>query len=296
MDVLRAIEKNLSGILLEQLQQRERSISSSNTPKYTYRETNPDVAIQVITEPGKTQIGQQEVDRKSENSFRNRSLCVQWCLFGVTVFAFLAAAYYAWVADRTLTQIKQQTAATIEMAKSASGQLNSTKEAMKDAGQSFLIQERPWVGVTGYHTENNMVNPLNGSVGPGIQVDLLNAGKSPAFNVRPDVQLAIVDKKPVNPPSQHVDWAKEYGSSGSAAILPGKTAKSGFGILEYGMTEKDIPQLGVNKFLCVYGKIEYTDIFAKDTRRTTFCAIWYPGSPPAVPAGFTACKNGNDIK
>ena len=71
-------------------------------------------------------------------TFQNRSLLVQWCLFGATTAAFIAAAVYAGIAykqkitmDRTFAEVKKQTNAAQDSTTAAQNAVTQSSRLMK---------------------------------------------------------------------------------------------------------------------------------------------------------------------
>jgi hypothetical protein len=234
-----------------------------------------DGASQPTTDPANKKIG--------PNPWLEFAVQCALCLF--TLGAFIAAAYYAYTADQTLTSIRQQTAyagsgaqGTIDAANAAavgaSGTIlaaNAARKSADVADRSLEVTERPWIDVN--VTINSVLSVSEKSVAVNIITQAHNIGHSVAAGVIMRSKMVLF-KEPRNTP---VDAQKEMckeaagilGKEGSAAetIFPDKSGvkwNGGFSA----STDNMNPMTVIVPYLV--GCVDYGSVITKHRYQTGF--------------------------
>ncbi|MBV9679272.1 MAG: hypothetical protein JO185_23245 [Acidobacteriaceae bacterium] len=145
LGTLRSIEEQLRCLteVLKPNQEHENSTSSDTSTGKKQTEPGPIITVHAITKLGDTDAKKQDADRYANNTFQQKSLFVQWCLFAATFAAFAAAAIYALIAKQ---------------------QLATMTETLEEAHIQNVAQQRALLGVDGGH-----IALLGGKVGIRIK-------------------------------------------------------------------------------------------------------------------------------
>jgi hypothetical protein len=264
--------------LLGPHEQSENSVGLSNPIEERTQPTSRFV-VRTIAEPGTAEARQREVDRKSANAFRRKSLVVQWCLFVATLLAFLAAAYYARIAKQqaeimheTLIEVQRQTVA-------AEKSLRATQQALNVTRENFRQDQRPYVWLTNDIGPFQRVSTsIGGALGGRLAFNFhfTNYGKSPAINCSVESHIGLGRGG-----GERILWSKLDPKSGSI-LPPGKTDFN-TAFSEQAITNETwekINTIGRIEYVTVRGRFQY---FALDGTMYSgeFCVERSPSLGPA---------------
>lgn len=80
-------------------------------------------------------------------------------------------------------------------ANAASNSASAAIEANKINRDNFLADHRPWLGPSGAPNFVAPLSPVKGGYTTGVEINILNAGRSPAFKVHVVAELYLMDPK-----------------------------------------------------------------------------------------------------
>ena len=199
-------------------------------------------------------------------------------LLGVTVYF----ARLQWI------EMRDATLATKKAATAAETAANVASQALKESGNQFKIDERPYL-IKEYirlAAKPAMNEKLYG------EVLWKNTGKTPALRARIQLKIDVLDKEP-NTPLEWLNNAKkqkarnEIGSTlGRSSFLSGDNP---LGPVDYGKIKTK------KSHVYIFGAISYADIFG-GTHETFVCARYDPDSVNELYLWPCEGEHANDVK
>jgi hypothetical protein len=270
----------------EPIQQKTPTPSGSDKPNKKSDQRQPPLPIQTDAAPeSRSALTKYEVPHKTEKTRWDKAK--PW----VELAGVILLAIYTGFTIRMYYVNKRAADAAEKAANAAKSAAETAADSLAQSKTAFEIDERAWVGVVSVESLRDITNDS----APGFAVAFVNAGKSPAFNLRSDVQVYVASTLPETSPSHHTPYQTR---GGTTTVLPGKEGKTGYGILDHNLSIEEVTAIahGV-KFICIYGTLTYADIFTTDKapRITRFCSVYYPGNK-TVRWGVKACLKDNEMQ
>jgi hypothetical protein len=267
--------------------EKERRIPQAQVP--TTKDHIPDAIgiLRDITNRLDAFVGEQKRENQKTTTFQKKYLHIQWLLFWATAAAFVAAAVYAGIAklqkdvmNDTLTEVRKQSG----YAEVSSG---AAQEALKLARENFRQDERPYIALS----ELPPGTPNSGKVGihegrVRVLLPIQNYGRSPAIDTASFGKVAIG-----NDQIQRINF--DLPTSQDIGIVPPGLFPPISAFSEPVSSPDDMKQPMV-----IYGRIDYTDIFASPKPRYSlfFCQAANVEVTVVPSYAMQACKGKNYTK
>lgn len=154
----------------------------------------------------------------------------------------------------------------------------NTKTTIRNAKESFMAEQRAWVGLGQYRIDNfNDKDPFK------MSLPWVNSGKTPAVMTETGVAYSISPSRLTGPPAGH-----KYMFEKASAIAPA-------GIYVTNIANAAIPPkfAAINDgtlWLYFFGLFRYRDVHIQIVHSTTFC-LYYS----TMTKTMAFCDNGNDM-
>jgi hypothetical protein len=231
------------------------------------REPRSQATLNIYTKRTNAEMHEIEEERRSNQSFRDRSLTVQWCLFTATMLAFGAAIWYASIAsgqkvtmDRTLNEIVRQTGFADKASKGATDSAKSAQDAIMLARDNFTQDQRPYI----WNTNNGLGGPefvlSPNTIPPTGQIvwnfHYTNYGRSPAYNLIAHSLMRVGIAQP---------FRESYGSQGVHFIgipMPPNSEQFGTAVSFPSTTRDEYDRLlRIDNAIAIRVHMEYSDAY-----------------------------------
>lgn len=149
-------------------------------------------------------------------------------------------------------------------------QLDIMRNTIAENRRIFYVGERAYIGIVQIRAS---LIPANGQK-PTIQIEIINGGRTPAWNVRMRIRMNIED--PTEDKSREYLETAEHNETQEIAriILPSRgvniPVEAGFSVTH----QMSIEVMGLSKFF-VRGEFYFTDI-SESEQSWPFCFVWIP--------------------
>jgi hypothetical protein len=172
---------------------------------------------------------------------------LQWCALSDTLRETKKLAIVANI----------QANAAAESAKAAQDANDLARQAQKKAQDLVADADRPWIGV-------HRITLVDFAPGKktGVQLDILNSGKTPGLTILPKISIRIIEGLPSQPPDQ--TWPISYQSQ--AILFPNQTMQFPISLPDPLSADKFDHLASGTVSLIVWGTITYTDRFNGPTQ------------------------------
>lgn len=157
-------------------------------------------------------------------------------------------------------------------------QWDAMKAALKETRISRELENAAFVGIK----SGKLDEPLHVGTSQKITIIILDSSRTPAFNLNVQQDWALRASEPPDLTPRPMDQPARKGT-----VTPGVDSAIHFWIPN--LTAQDVDDItNFRKFIYVFGKIEYDDIFGNH-HWTNFCLQQHPTTQD-----MDVCVNGND--
>jgi len=232
----------------------------------------PEQAPSQIATPGPQQNEANDLNTFEKDMSKFERSVVRLTIIGIAVAAITGAIFYGQFCEMSNqtgllnSQAQQAVADSVEASKKADRQIKAVEANVAAIKEQMLVGERAWLG---FGNARRFSIPQTG--GFGLEFDLVNTGKTPAFikSFRKTSRFFDGNRSelPIHPPYGARDTLLGVQPLFPTQLLPFQQSAPTY-------VEDDMNAIrNERKTLNFYGVIEYNDVFGR-SHFTQFCYHW----------------------
>lgn len=278
------------------LRNQTEAINEANKTK----QSPPSEVRAEVTTPHGVETHKSATDARDDQGYQRRTLLVSWLtLAAIVIYSVLV--FFQW------RELKKATTATQNAAAAATSAANTADQTLKNAKQSFQIDQRPYLIA---ESPEFVVQPAAPGGVPSANVTFKNIGRTPAVRMKSQIALLRFYPAKLTPKGtekivrfmqdnfQVLENAIALGDKGKYSELiredlaPNATTFSTATLAEP-ITAEDIFKLQKGGLMTLFyiGVVKYTDAY-NGSYETEFC-FFYFGTDPKT---WHICDNHNIIQ